>query len=102
MCVGDIKAVPRLHGKRGWRNESFASGGRAKVRSPSTSGEEAEKARLWLDVSKMKEGTPVYRGKRSERQTICLDARACRVSSPHLSKNRAHATPSHLFEGRTG
>ena len=29
-CMGDVKAIPRLYGKQGWRNESFADGGKSK------------------------------------------------------------------------
>jgi hypothetical protein len=30
--VGDVKVIPRLHGKRGWRSENFTGGRRVRVR----------------------------------------------------------------------
>ena len=71
--VGDVGAIPRLHGKQGGRNENFAGGGRARARDPSACSGEAKRTRLWLGISKMKGKTPSYRGRWSERQTNCLD-----------------------------
>ena len=50
--VGDVRVIPRLHGRQGWKNESYAGGGRTKAMDPNVGGEEAEKARLRLGVSK--------------------------------------------------
>ena len=30
-CVGDVRAIPRLHGRQVWGNESFTDGGRARA-----------------------------------------------------------------------
>ena len=51
-CVGDVGAIPRLHGRQGRKNKSYAGGERAKAIDPNAGGREAEKARLWLGVSK--------------------------------------------------
>ena len=50
--VGDVRAIPRLHGRQGQKNESYAGGGRAKAMDSNAGGGEAEKARLRLGVSK--------------------------------------------------
>ena len=50
--VGDVGAIPRLHGKQGWKNKNFAGGRRARTRNPGTGGGEAEKTRLRLRVPK--------------------------------------------------
>jgi hypothetical protein len=50
--VGDVGAVPRIHGKRGWRSESFARGGGVGARNPSVGDGRAKKARLRLGVPK--------------------------------------------------
>ena len=50
--MGDVGAIPRLHGRQGQKNKSYASGGRAKAIDPNTGSGEAEKARLRLGISK--------------------------------------------------
>ena len=44
--VGDVRAIPRLHGRQGWKNKSYAGRGRAKVIDSNDGGKEVEKARL--------------------------------------------------------
>jgi hypothetical protein len=50
--VGDVRAVPQIHGKRRCRSESFASGEGVRARNPSAGGDVAEKVRLRLGVLK--------------------------------------------------
>ena len=65
--MGDVGAIPRLHGKQRRRNESFAGDERTRARNPGAGGGEAEKARLWSDVSGTKGKAPIYRRRWSER-----------------------------------
>jgi hypothetical protein len=56
--VGDVRAIPRLHGKQGRGNENFINGERARAGNLSAYGGEAERMRLWLGISKTKGKTP--------------------------------------------
>ena len=100
-CMGDVGAIPRLHGRQVRGKESFTDVGRARAkdlkrrRRRSREGEAVGYA-----YQKAKGMDAIYKGKWSGRGTVRLDWHACHSSLHHLSRHHAHATSWPLLEGQ--